>query len=164
MRRLLVLVIAMVIASASNVAIGAERGQLDFLAGDWTLFDASGKSVGKSHIELQLPGAMIYEVRTDLDGKLPVWFVNSEAKGGWVQLFPGPAGSLREFTPLSKMGEWPLLLGSDAVLRDGRKVKFRLTMERASDSESRRALEMSPDGGAKWSTVFDYRYVRTVQR
>jgi len=141
-------------------AAAAQPVSLDFLGGDWVLLDPAGKPAGKSHVEVQLPGAMIYERRTDANGELPVWFFNSEAEGGWVQLFPGPAGSLREFSPQSKAGEWPLVLGSEVTLRDGRKANFRLTLGRASDNESHRVLEMSTDAGRSWSSVFDYKYVR----
>jgi len=160
------IVIALIAASAwwSAAANAAEPVSLDFLGGDWTLFDPSGKEAGKSHVDVQLPGAMIYERRTDASGELPVWFFNSEAEGGWVQLFPGPAGALREFAPQSKPGEWPLVLGSDVTLRDGRKAKFRLTLRHASDNESHRLLEMSTDAGKSWSPVFDYKYVRAAKR
>ena len=144
-------------------AAAAQPVSLDFLGGDWTLLDAAGKAVGKSHVEVQLPGAMIYERRTDANGELPVWFFKSEEAGGWVQLFPGPAESLREFAPQSKAGEWPLVLGSDVTLRDGRKAKFRLTFSHLSDNESRRLLEMSVDAGKSWSPVFDYKYVRAAK-
>ena len=132
----------------------------DFLGGDWVILDRAGKAVGKSHIEVQLPGAIVFERRTDATGILLVWFVNSEAKGGWVQLFPDPAASLREFDPQSKPGEWPMILGSHVTLRDGRSAKFRLTIARASDNNFHRLLEMSTDLGKSWSPVFDYRYVR----
>ena len=134
--------------------------QLDFLRGDWIILDQSGKQIGQAHIDVQQPGAMIYARRSDQEGELPVWFVNSEARGGWTQLFPAPGGVLREFGPVSKSGEWPLILGTDTTLRDGRHVRFRLTIERESDDKSRRLLEMSADKGVSWQTVFDYRYQR----
>ena len=152
--------LSLILLPAVAVAQGVP---LDFLGGDWALLDTAGKAVGKSHIEVQLPGAMIYERRTDEAGELPVWFFNSERARGWVQLFPGPAGSLREFVPQSRPGEWPLVLGSDVTLRDGRKAKFRLTLSHASDDESHRLLEMSVDAGKSWSPVFDYKYVRAAK-
>jgi hypothetical protein len=159
------LVIALIAASGlwASAAVAADPVSLDFLGGDWTLLDRSGKKAGTSHVEVQLPGAMIHERRTDAGGELPVWFFNSESDGGWVQLFPGPTGALREFAPQSKPGEWPLVLGSDVTLRDGRKAKFRLTMSHASDDESHRLLEMSTDAGKIWAPVFDYKYVRAAK-
>lgn len=159
------LVIALIAALGSWSAAANAAGPvpLDFLGGDWVLLDPSGKQVGKSHVEVQLAGAMIYEQRTDADGELPVWFFNSEGDGGWVQLFPGPTGALRKFAPQSKSGEWPIVLGSDVTLQDGRKAKFRLTMSHASDDETHRLLEMSTDAGRNWSPVFDYKYVRAAK-
>jgi hypothetical protein len=153
--------LALLALSSSGEA--ATVASLDFLGGDWVLLDPAGKPVGRSHVDVQLPGAMIYERRTDRDGELPVWFVNAEDRGGWVQLFPGPTGQLREFVPQSKPDAWPMVLGSEVTLRDGRAAQFRLTLSRESDNESRRLLEMSTDQGKNWSPVFDYRYVREAK-
>lgn len=151
------------VIGVAGPACAADKVSLDFLGGDWVLMDPDGKPAGKSHVEIQLPGAMIFETRTDAQGELPVWFVNSESRSGWVQLFPGPGGSLREFAPQSAPGQWPLVLGSDVTLRDGRRAKFRLTLGHASDNESHRLLEMSVDAGKSWAPVFDYKYVRAAK-
>ena len=144
-------------AAAAQAQAGPERA-LDFLAGDWTITDPSG-ATGRSHIVVQVPHAMLYELREiGSDGPLPLWFAFSE-EGGWVQLFPGPAG-MRAFRLVSDSRAWPLVFGGDVRLRDGTPVRFRLTMSRASNDESRRLLEMSHDGGATWSTAFDYTYRR----
>jgi len=139
-------------------------GQLDFLKGDWNLVGADGVAAGESHIDVPLPGSMVAEQRKDANGVLPVWFFNSEEKGGWVQLFPGRSGALRAFYPQSAPGAWPLVLGTKVKLKDGRDGQFRLTLSHASDNESRRILEMSTDAGKTWSLVFDYKYVRATAR
>ena len=99
-------------------------------------------------------------MRRDEQGTLPVWFVRTERENGWSQFFPGPKGAMREFTSVSAPGEWPLVLGGHALLGDGRAARFRLTMTREGAEGSRRLLEMSVDGGAKWQTIFDYHYRR----
>ncbi len=135
---------------------------LDFLAGDWVIHDQTGALVGSATILLQAPGAMLFEQRTVArDAPQPLWFVHAERTGGWVQLFLNPGGQVREFTTESTNGNWPLVLGAQVRLRDGALARFRLTMTRASDNESRRLLEMSRDGGTSWSAVFDYTYRRT---
>jgi hypothetical protein len=137
--------------------------QLDFLAGEWTLHDSGGTPVGRARITVQAPGAMIYEERTVGDQPMqPLWFENAERSGGWTQLFVGPRNQVREFTTLSEPGAWPLIFGGDVVRRDGTPARFRLTLTRQSDDESRRVLEISTDGGLSWQIVFDYRYVRAT--
>ena len=148
------------LAAAAPVR-AADPVSLDFLGGDWVLMDPAGKPAGKSHIEVQLPGAMIFEKRTDADGELPVWFVNSESRG-WVQLFPGPGGSLREFTPQSAPGAWPLVLGDDVTLgivgtrSSGSRLGTPRIISLIASSKCR------PTPAKTWSLVFDYRYVRAA--
>lgn len=139
----------------------AEAVSLDFLAGRWDLLTADGKVAGSSCVALE--GGMLSEVRRDSEGSLPVWFYQSERHGGWTQLFPGPTGALREFTPVSAKGAWPLVLGNEFKLRDGRQAKFRLTLTKLDGRDSQRHLEMSTDAGSTWSTVFDFRY-RAAQK
>ena len=104
---------------------------------------------------------MLYEQRTiGATAAQPLWFANAERAGGWVQLFLNPTGELREFSTLSATGDWPLVLGGDVTLRDGGRAKFRLTISRAPDEESRRVLEMSRDNGQTWAVVLDYTYRR----
>lgn len=157
-------VLGLLLVAASAPGAERPRSQLDFLGGDWILSDPEGRPAGTSHIVVQLPGGMIYEERRAEDGLLPVWFMNSERNGGWTQLFPSPSGALREFRPVSRAGEWPLVLGADVTLGNGKTARFRLTITRRSDDESRRVLQMSGDLGASWSPIFDYTYKRALVR
>jgi hypothetical protein len=134
--------------------------QLDFLAGDWEISDSSGSVVGRSHIDLQAPGAMLFELRRVGDEAQPLWFALSERNRAWTQLFVGAAGMVREFAASSAAGAWPLVMVGDVILRDGTPARFRLTMARESDDATSRLLEMSRDNGASWNIVFDYRYRR----
>ena len=144
-------------------AVASEPADLDFFVGAWSIHAFDGKAVGASLIEEQAQGAVYYEVRTVGEGAAqPLWFVNSEAAGGWTQLFLGPASRVRAFNPVSAPGEWPLVLGSDVVLQDGTAARFRMTISKSGDDKSRRVLELSKDGGATWSTVFDYEYRRAA--
>lgn len=145
---------------AATTSPEAQPVALGFLAGEWTLHDAAGAHIGRSTIDAQGSGAVLYERRTVGDAVQPLWLINSERTGGWVQLFLNPSGQVREFSTLSHNGAWPLVLGAEARLRDGALARFRLTITAASDDESRRLLEMSRDNGASWSTVLDYTYRR----
>lgn len=156
------------LAAAPSVAWGQQATydtSLDFLVGDWALFDANGKQVGTSTIVAEFPGSMLLETRK-VDGQppQPLWFENAEAEGGWSQLFVGPQGKVRMFKPVSPQSKWPLELGSDVTLQDGTPVRFKMTMTHPSAERSNRKLEMSRDAGATWTTVFDYEYRRKAGR
>jgi hypothetical protein len=145
-------------------AAGAQQAsgtQLDFLAGQWILADSAGGEIGRSVIAIQAAGAMLFEERRIGDAApQALWFANSEANGGWTQLFVGAAGMIREFKPTSAQGSWPIVLGADVTLRDGSAARYRMTIQRQSEAESRRILEISRDSGASWQKVFDYNYRR----
>ena len=146
--------------SASQVSAPVSAVDLGFLVGDWELFDAGGQRVGSSRVSVQAPGAMLFEERAVGDGApQPLWFVNSERDGGWVQMFVGPKNQARVFTGPSPQS-WPLELGSDVTLVDGSAARFRLTMQRIGPEGSRRVLLMSRDKGASWKPIFDYEYRR----
>jgi hypothetical protein len=155
----MVAVLPLLLLAAGPAAVSGS-GRVDFLVGDWAIYDQAGKQVGTSHVDAQVPGSMLLEMRR-VDGEpQPLWCENSERDGGWIQLFIGPKGQIRAFTPVSKPGEWPLVIGADVVLQDGIPARFRVTMPQPHDRKSLRKLEMSKDSGRSWSTVFAYEYRR----
>ena len=151
------------ISLAAAQADPAPQSQLDFLAGEWSIHDASGARVGRSHIVVQAPNAMLFEQRVVGDrAPQPLWFEHAEAGDRWSQLFVGALGLIRAFRAETPTGQWPIVMGADVTLRDGTPVRFRMTMSKASEDETRRLLEMSRDQGASWNTVFDYSYRRSA--
>ena len=157
--QLMGLMIAVGLASAQPATPAAD--QIDFFVGEWSLHDPSGESIGRSQIEAQVAGTMLFELRT-VGGQpaQPLWFENAERHGGWTQLFVGPAGMTREFVPQSEPGAWPMVMGGEFILRDGTPARFRMSISKSSEDEVRRLLEMSRDAGATWNPVFDYVYRR----
>jgi hypothetical protein len=151
------------LALVSSVRAESPAVGLDFLVGTWQLRDASGKVIGTSVIEIQEAGAVLFERRTVGEGKpQSLWLVNVESPAGWGQLFLGPKRQVREFRAMSAPGVWPMVMGGEFVTQDGKSTRFRMTMTRGSDDETRRVLELSRDGGVNWSTAFDYTYARQV--
>ena len=140
----------------------AQNASLDFLVGDWQILDAAGRPAGASVITtLPAKGSMLSEVRTDLKGEeTAMWWVNSEAAGNWKQLIVGANGLMRETLPVSKRGEWPLVLAGKYTNPDGAAASFRLSIFFVSTDESRRKLETSKDDGATWSVIFEQTYRR----
>lgn len=165
MRNLIIAALATPFVLVTAASAQAETGlDLGFLEGEWTIHGADGEAVGSSDIVIQAPNAVLFEQRTVGDRPAQaLWLVNSEDAGGWKQLFVGAAGLVREFLPQSPQGEWPLVASGDVTMRDGTQATFRLTMEQASDDESRRLLERSTDNGASWTTVLDYTYRRKAK-
>ena len=160
MRRLLVSVVV-VLVLVSGVRAETPTIVLDFLAGTWEIRDASGKVLGTSVVEVQEAGAVLFERRAVGEGKAQsLWLVNAEEPAGWGQLFLGPKRQVREFRAMSAPGAWPIVMGGEFVTQDGKTTGFRMTMTRGSGDDTRRVLELSRDGGATWSTAFDYTYVR----
>lgn len=153
--------ILIVLALVSGARAEPTAIALDFLAGAWELRDASGKVLGTSVVEIQEAGAVLFERRTVGEGKpQSLWLVNAENPAGWGQLFLGPKRQVREFHAMSAPGAWPIVMGGEFVTQDGKATRFRMTMTRGSGDDTRRVLELSRDGGANWSTAFDYTYVR----
>jgi hypothetical protein len=139
----------------------AQAAALDSLAGDWQIFDAAGKLTGASTIAATVKGALLAEVRTNLKGEeTAMWWVNSEAAGNWKQLIVGANGLMRETLPVSRRGEWPLVLAGTFTNPDGATASFRLSLFHVGADESKRKLETSKDGGATWSVIFDQTYRR----
>lgn len=134
---------------------------LDFLAGEWEIFDAAGQRVGDSNVVLRAPNAVIFEQRHLHGlGTQVLWFVNSERDGGWKQLNMGVTGQMREFIPQSKLGEWPMVFGADVISADGGTARYRLVFMRRSATELRRTLNYSRDRGATWKVEHDLVYRR----
>lgn len=145
----------------SPTADAALPPAMDTLAGDWEIFDADGKRVGRSRILAQRQGAMLYEERSVGDGPpQQLWLYNAETHGGWSQLFVAPDGRIREFPAQSPPDAQPMLMGAEVRLADGAQVRFRLSMRLSSPDEHLRRLEISRDAGTSWKPVFDYRYRR----
>lgn len=154
---------ALLLLAPLSFAHAGQPVSLDFLEGRWDIFDPSGERLGASDIEVQASEAMLVEART-IGSRSPqrLWLANTEADGGWIQLFVAVNSTLREFRTRSAPGEWPLVLGAHVDTADGAEVDYRMTISAPSRDESRRLLEVSRDGGATWMSVFDYRYVRAA--
>jgi len=152
--------VCLAIGTGVAQAQSAAPRSLDVLTGRWTIVDARGAAVGESTVEVQVPDAMLFEVRRVGTGKpQALWFANLEA-GGWMQLFVGARGSVREFRTQSAPGAWPVVMGAAFITQDGQVTTYRMTISRAPDDETRRVLESSRDAGTAWTTVFDYGYRR----
>jgi hypothetical protein len=138
----------------------AEPQALDVLAGEYTITNAKGETIGKASISVRKAGAVIEESR-QIGDESPqlLWFAVLEHNSGWTQLFLSPAG-LREFPLVSPKDAWPLIFGADVKLADGSPARFRLSISKEGEAAHRRLLEMSRNNGANWRPVFDYTYRR----
>jgi len=143
----------------------AEVPGIESMVGDWAIFDSEGTPIGRSRIVAQCGGAMLHEERL-LNGQAPesLWLCHVEARG-WCQLDLAPSGWIRELvaqTPVALVRPTydPIAMVGVALPEEGEPAALRLSFVLESADRGRRHLEISRDGGERWCTVYDYRYLR----
>lgn len=141
----------------------ASDDSLDYLAGEWDIFDAAGKQIGTSVVAVQEKNAALYEIRTFNEGvPQKLWFFNTEFEGGWKQAFmSGRSHLMREFRTEEKMPDGRLRMGARYQTANGDVTTFRIFLSGPdATGATRRVLESSKDEGQTWIPVFDYTYRR----
>lgn len=132
---------------------------LDFLIGEWDIFNAAGKPSGTTKVEAALPGAALTEVRRGLDGKeLKLWYFYSEPDKAWKSVFAGPNGAMRELLATERMPDGSIRMQGRFPNATGPAFQSRFTYYKQPDGSVRRHLETSADDGATWKTVVDATY------
>ncbi len=132
---------------------------LDFLIGEWNIFNAAGKPSGTTKVEAALPGAALTEVRRGLDGKeLKLWYFYSEPDKAWKSVFAGPNGAMRELLATEKMPDGSVRMLGRFPNATGPASQSRFTYYKQADGSVRRHLEISADDGATWKTIVDATY------
>lgn len=129
---------------------------LDFLIGEWDIFNAAGKPSGTTRVEVTLPGAALTEVRRGLDGKeLRLWYFYSETDKMWKSVFAGPNGAMRELLATERLPDGSVRMLGRFPNATGPASQSRFTYYRQADGSVRRHLETSADDGATWKTIVD---------
>ena len=145
--------------SASCVA--PEYRQFDFWIGRWEVFDPSGKKVGDSRIDRINDGCALLENWTgggSVTGK-SLNIYDSEDRQ-WHQFWVDSSSSRLMLD--GKFADGKMILAGTKV--DPKKpenaVIQRITWSRNGDGSVRQLWESSGDGGKKWTTAFDGKYVK----
>lgn len=153
-----VIVLALIMSLATGLP-GAGDSALDFIVGDFTVHDAAGKEVGVSTARAVEPGAAIHERRKIGAGReQQLWFYFFTRQKEWRQLFLDRSGGINKFTAKEKLPDGTLKFEGGFTPTEGPAMAFRLAMTPLAERAHRRHLESSRDGGANWTTVFDYTY------
>src|SRR5688500_5836889 len=143
----------------------APARQFDFWIGRWSVADADGTAAGRNHIEPILDGAALRESWQGADGH----------RGTSLNAWDPDAGLWRQ-SWIDVNGFWLLLEGG---LRDGAMVMEGTGLKRSEPATTarhriswsrmggdpdrlRQHWEVSEDGGATWTTLFDGHYSRTA--
>lgn len=132
---------------------------LDFLLGEWDIFNAAGKPMATTKVEATVPGIAITEVRRALDGReLKLWYFYSEADKAWKSVFAGPNNATRELVVSEKMPDGSIRMLGRFPNATGSAAQSRFTYYKLPDGSVRRHLETSEDDGATWKTIVDATY------
>jgi hypothetical protein len=160
--------VAVVLCTSLAYAQGAEpvagncnsetHHQMDFWIGNWQVLQADGRPAGENRIVSVAGGCALYESWSGVGGITghSLTFYDGLQRR-WRQQWIDNTGAALELAG-SKIGSSILLLGESQELTG--KLLQRLTFTPAPEGGLRQLWETSADGGKKWKTEFDGRYVR----
>ena len=134
--------------------------RFDFWVGEWSVRSAYGQPVGESSIQRVSGGCAVLENWTGGTGGTgkSLNFYNKDARQ-WQQYWVGQGNDQVQFTT----SEWrgPTLTFHAAVAQpDGTRLLRRLSFTPVARDTVRQFAERSTDGGATWTTDYDFYYAR----
>ena len=134
--------------------------RFDFWVGEWSVRNAQGRPVGQSSIQRVSGGCAVLENWTGGTGGTgkSLNFYNKDARQ-WQQYWVGQGNDQVQFTT----SEWrgPTLTFHAAVAQpDGTRLLRRLSFTPVARDTVRQFAERSTDGGATWTTDYDFYYAR----
>jgi hypothetical protein len=143
-------------------AYAPESRQFDFWVGDWEVHDNTQNQVvvGASHVERILGDCVIFENWTGLFGgsgkSFNAW---NPDLGCWQQNWMDDKGTVTNFTDGHREGN-ALVYMVEKKDSNGVLVKNRLSFFDLGPDQVRQFSEQSRDGGATWTVVYDFNYLR----
>lgn len=133
--------------------------ELDFWVGSWDVKNAQGQDVGRSQVDAILDGCVVLENWTGRFGDTGQSFNLYDAtRKRWQQTWVSDRGALVEFHGALEGGAMRYV--TESPLPDGTTPRRRLTFTPLPDGRVRQHAETTADGGATWSTQFDFYYTR----
>jgi hypothetical protein len=134
-----------------------EHRQLDFWVGRWKVSGPDGAVVGENVITVDLAGCRIHESWSGAGGgrgQSINWFDPADRR--WHQLWLDEGGMVIDYAGgVDERGA--MALAGESTLRDGTRVRSRMTLRR-DGAKLRQLIEQSIDDGATWQTWFDGTY------
>lgn len=141
-----------------NACDSATHRQMDFWVGEWLVQHADGKPAGINSVVAVADGCALYETwrgEGGVNGHSLTFYDGVQRK--WRQQWVDNTGAVLELAG-GRVGASILLIGESQELTG--RVLQRLTFTPVADGSIRQLWETSADGGKRWKTEFDGRYVR----
>jgi hypothetical protein len=148
--------------NATPCVYAPESRQFDFWVGDWEVHDNTQNQmlVGSSHVERILNQCVIFENWTgNFGGSGKSFNAWNPELACWQQNWMDDKGGVTNFTD----GRWDgtkLVFLADKKDSNGKPVKNRLSFFALGPDQVRQFSEQSRDGGATWTVVYDFNYLR----
>jgi len=141
-----------------------EHALLDFWAGDWNVCVA-GAYAGHDRVTRILDGCAVTEEWTGADGLHGFglfYYVPAQAqwKQVWVTDQAARPGGLKEKHLIARRGDGETRFQGEIALPGGERILDRTTLRRAASGAVLQTIEISRDGGDRWTTTFDSEYRR----
>ena len=135
-----------------------EFRQFDFWIGEWDAVNAQGLTVGSSSIQLILGQCVIFENwNTPVSSGKSFNVFNSQDKK-WYQTWVDARGTLTHYVGQFVDGKM-VLVGRNPGDAEG-KALLRMTFSKLPDGSVLQHGESSTDGGAEWTTRYQFTYVK----
>lgn len=138
----------------------AEARQFDFWVGEWDVFNPQGQKTGTSVIQQISAGCGVLENWRDAfgnEGKSINFYDTNTAK--WYQYWIGASGGPLRYSGIYKEGA--MRYEGEPATSNGATTLSRLTFFNLDANTVRQFSERSTDGGKMWTTIYDFKYVRT---
>jgi hypothetical protein len=133
--------------------------QFDFWIGDWDVYTPQKQLAGTNSIQKILGGCVLlenWEGSMGGSGKSMNWY-NVQA-GYWQQTWVASGASQQEYRNGRLDGTTLRFLGERTTPQG--KLDLRLSFTPLAPNRVRQQAENSTDGGATWTTVYDFLYIR----
>ena len=146
--------------AASKPCQSFEHRHFDFWVGTWDVFAASGKKVGENRIELVADGCALLEQWTGNGGVTGKSLnIYDASDGRWHQAWVDSSGTLLMLAGGLVDRNMVMTTSGPSPTDPKTTVLQRITWTSASDGSVRPLWELSSDAGARWTVLFDGRYV-----
>ena len=143
---------------AQPCKVRAEHKQFDFWVGDWDVKTPQGQLAGTNTIQRLEDGCLILENWTGSQGGTgkSMNFYNA-ATGKWRQTWVSSTGGVTEYEGSYRDGA---MRYEGESMRNGIKLKLRLTFFDLGPDRVRQFAEQSADAGKTWTVTYDFTYIR----
>ena len=142
-------------------ADAAERHRFDFWLGEWDVTTKGGTNVGSSAVQSVSGGCALLENWTSASGghgkSLNAY---NPAVGQWQQYWIGQDGNPTEFRESTWEGRSIVFRAHAPAAGKSPATEQRLTFSPVDSTTVRQHGENSTDGGATWTTTYDFYYHR----